>query len=230
VYDIVEDQQDKTMLLTTYHLAARRGEIFRIKRSDIDFKNGKIRLWTRKRKGGDLEFDWMPMTKELKSILLSWWEVRISHTTIDKEHVFVCLDQTPFCDQYYGRPFTVRQHFMERICEKVLKKRKMAAVKKGELVLEDLKAVEKFDNQFGIKPFGFHAIRHLAATVQYHNGKNLNWLQRFLRHKNATTTEKYLRKLGLDPLRKGLDEGFKRTGEVVKFPKEKTSGRISSRG
>ena len=73
-----------------------------------------------------------------------------------------------------------------------------------------------------VKPFGFHAIRHLAATVQYHNGQGLNWLQAFLRHKNATTTEKYLKSLGLKPLRKGLDEGFKRKGEIIEFKKEKS--------
>ena len=49
VYDVAEGQ-DKVMLLFSYHLAARRGETFRAKKSDIDFKNQKIRLWTRKRK------------------------------------------------------------------------------------------------------------------------------------------------------------------------------------
>jgi len=57
-----------------------------------------------------------------------------------------------------------RQHFIRRICKKAK-----------------------------VKPFGFHAIRHLAATVQYHKGQGLNWLQAFLRYKNATTTEKYLK-------------------------------------
>lgn len=200
-HDFIHDQQDKVMLLFSFHLAARRGETFRAKRSDIDFNNDKIRLWTRKRKGGHLEFDWMPLTQKLKRALLSWWEIRLSHSTEDKEHIFICLDNTPFCEQYYGLPFTNRQHFMGRICKKAK-----------------------------VEPFGFHAIRHLAATVQYHNGKNLDWLQRFLRHKNATTTEKYLRKLGLEPLREGLEEGFARPGAVIEFPKEKALDRISAEG
>jgi integrase len=200
VYDVAEGQ-DKVMLLFSYHLATRRGETFRAKKSDIDLKNEKIRLWTRKRKGGNLEFDWMPMTQELKTALLSWLEVRMSQPTIDTEHIFVCLDQTPFCDQYYGKPFKNRQHFMRRICTKAK-----------------------------VKAFGFHAIRHLAATVQYHNGQGLNWLQAFLRHKNATTTEKYLKSLGLKPLREGLDEGFKRPGELVEFKKEEAPERISFGG
>jgi len=179
------------MLLFSYHLAARRGETFHAKKSDIDFKNDKIRLWTRKRKGGNLKYDWIPMTQELKTALLSWLEVRMSQPGVDTEHIFVCLDETPFCDQYYGTPFKNRQHFMKRTCEKAK-----------------------------VKPFGFHAIRHLAATVQYHKGKGLNWLQAFLRHKNATTTEKYLKSLGLKPLRNGLDEGFKRPGGVVDLKKK----------
>jgi len=64
----------------------------------------------------------------------------------------------------------------------------------------------------GVKAFGFHAIRHLSATVLYHNGKSLYYLQRFLRHKNPMTTQIYLQKLGLEPLREGLEEGFKRPG------------------
>lgn len=40
------------MLLAFLHLAARRGEIFRIKFADIDFAHQQIRLWTRKRDGG----------------------------------------------------------------------------------------------------------------------------------------------------------------------------------
>jgi hypothetical protein len=51
----------------------------------------------------------------------------------------------------------------------------------------------------------------------------LNWLQAFLRHKNATTTEKYLKKLGLKPLSKGLEEGFKRLAEVIDLNQKKTS-------
>ena len=41
----------------------------------------------------------------------------------------------------------------------------------------------------------------------------MNWLQAFHRHKNATTTKKYLKSPGLKPPRQGLGEGFKRPGE-----------------
>ena len=56
--------------------------------------------------------------------------------TSDKEHVFVCLDQTPFCEQYYGQPFIKRQHLMERLCKKAK-----------------------------VKPFGFHGVDPLQERV-----------------------------------------------------------------
>lgn len=169
------------MLLTAFHLGARRGEMFRLKLEDLDFEHNTVRLWTSKRRGGNYEFDFLPMTQALSTALKEWCDFRFAKPYIDEEHVFVCLDEEGFCLQYYGKPFKVRAYFMNRICEKA-----------------------------GVKPFGFHAIRHLSASVLYHSGKNLHYLQRFLRHKNPTTTQLYLQKLGLEPLRDGLEEGFKR--------------------
>ena len=88
------------------------------------------------------------------------------------EYVFTVLDSTPFTNQWQGQPFVQRQHFMRRICE-------MA----------------------GVKPFGFHAIRHLTAVILYHAGYPVATIQAILRHHNAATTEKYLKRLGLDPER-----------------------------
>jgi integrase len=200
VYDIAESQ-DKVMLFSFLHLAARRNEIFGLKWDDVDFENTQIRLWTRKRKGGDKECDWLPMTTELRKALLYWWKERLSHNTVDKEYVFICLDKTPFCEGYYGNPFTVRQHYMKRICERA-----------------------------GVKPFGFHGIRHLTASVLYHKGYKLNTIQAILRHKSPRTTERYLKSLGLEHVREALEEGLKESGKVIPFNKEKTFRRASSEG
>jgi integrase len=75
IYAVAEGQ-DRVMLLTFLHLAARRGEVFRLTWQDVDFGNDRIRLWTRKRKDGSFEYDWLPMTKELRKSLRWWWEHR----------------------------------------------------------------------------------------------------------------------------------------------------------
>ena len=188
VYDAAEDQQDQVMLLTFLHTAARRGEVFRLKRIDVDFENSRIRLWTRKREGGAWEYDWLPMTSDLRSAILEWLEIRLTHNTPDKDHVFVCL-RTGICEQdYYGRPFMFRQHYMRRLCEKA-----------------------------GVKRFGFHAIRHLTASILYRKGYSLGYIQEVLRHKNPNTTARYLKTLGLERVRKALEKGLKRPGKVIKL-------------
>ena len=47
--------QDKVMLLTYFYLAARRAEVFNLTWEDVDLVNSKIRLATKKRKGGNKE-------------------------------------------------------------------------------------------------------------------------------------------------------------------------------
>jgi integrase len=190
VYEQAEGQ-DKVMLLTFLHLAARKSEVFRIKWSDIDFSNNKIRLWTQKRVGGHREYDWLPMTSDLRKALLSWWQERLKQSTIDKEHVFVCLDETPFCEEYFGKPFKGRQYFMGRMCTKAK-----------------------------VKPFGYHGIRHLTASILYQKGYPLSVIQTILRHVSPNTTARYIHSLGLEETRGALEEGLKGPGQVIEFNKE----------
>ncbi len=185
VYNCAEGQ-DRIMLFTFFYLAARRKEVFNLTWNDIDFINNKIRLGTKKRKGGNKEYDWLPMTSILKETIDYWWGNRPMQ---DKKHVFVCLDKTSFCEQYYGKKFTSRQHFMKRLCTKA-----------------------------GVKPFGFHSIRHLSATILYHKGYSLSVIQAFLRHKSPTTTNRYLHSLGLEMTRSALEEGLKGLRQNVPLP------------
>ena len=178
------------MLLAFLHLAAKRSEVFRIKWSEVDFANNRICLWTKKRLGGHKEFDWLPMTSDLQQALLQWCEERLKQPTADKEHVFVCLNETPFCEEYYGKPFIHRQHLMERLCKRAK-----------------------------VKPFGFHGIRHLTASILYQKGYSLSIIQTILRHASPNTTARYIHSLGLEETREALEEGLKGPAQVIEFKK-----------
>jgi len=90
-------------LLTMLHTAARRGELLRLRWDDLDFERRTIRLSTRKRKGGTLEYDHIPMTEELREVLIAHKQQASS--------VYV------FCRED-GQPYTARQHLMKRVCKR----------------------------------------------------------------------------------------------------------------
>jgi integrase len=113
VYDWLPAGQDKVMLFTFLHTAARRGELFALKWNEVDFSKKRLKLWTRKRRGGNLEFDWVPMTDELVEKLHWWYENR---TFPDTENVFVCESQVPCQGDLRGKPFMFRQRWMKEIC------------------------------------------------------------------------------------------------------------------
>jgi integrase len=73
----------------------------------------------------------------------------------NKPHVFMCLEKRAFHFEHYGEPFKFRAKFMKTLC---------------------LKA--------GVKPFGFHAIRHLTASQLYSMGYSVATIQALLRHKS----------------------------------------------
>jgi len=190
VYEQASTQQDRVMLMAFLHLAARRSELFHLKWSDVDFINKRICLWTKKREGGHKEYDWLPMTSDLRQALLQWREERLKQPIDDKEHVFVCLDETPFCDVYYGKPFLHRQHLMESLCKRAK-----------------------------VKPFGFHGIRHLTASILYQKGYSLAVIQAILRHASPNTTARYIHSLGLEETRGALEEGLRGPAQVIEFRK-----------
>lgn len=71
------------------------------------------------------------------------------------------------CDSAMGLPFKHRNHFMPTLCERA-----------------------------GVKPFGFHAMRHKSAEVVFVS-KGLNDTQILMGHSRATTTDLYVRSAGL---------------------------------
>ena len=50
--------------------------------------------------------------------------------------MFLCLEETAFTREHYGQPFKIRLQFMRRLCEKAK-----------------------------VERFGFHAVRHLSASI-----------------------------------------------------------------
>ena len=90
------------------------------------------------------------------------------------------------------KPYVARGDLMKRLCEKAK-----------------------------VKEFGFHAIRHLTASILYHNGCDVSLIQRVLRHKNATTTNRYLQNLGTEAVRKGLEDSLKGPAEVIDLVERK---------
>ena len=113
VYDSLPVGQDQMMLFTYLHTAARRGELFALKWHEVDFAKKRLKLWTRKRRGGNLEFDWVPITEELFEKLKWWYENR---TFPEAQNVFVCESQVPCQRDLRGRPFMFRQEWMQEIC------------------------------------------------------------------------------------------------------------------
>jgi len=51
----------------------------------------------------------------------------------------------------------------------------------------------------GVKHFGFHAIRRLAATILAYEGLDIPSVQAVLRHKNPNTTASCIKSLGVQP-------------------------------
>jgi integrase len=104
VYKVASSEQDKLMLLCYLHLAARRNEIFNLRKDDVDFEGKRIRLYTRKRKDGSLHYDWLPLTNRLFKKLSDFLP------GVSGEWILT--------NPQSKLPFVARQHWLPRICKK----------------------------------------------------------------------------------------------------------------
>ena len=145
--------EDKLMLLSYMHLAARKSELFRLKWEDIDFAESKVRLFTRKTKDGSWEGAWLPLTDDLHSGLMQLKRNRLSDILV-------------FPDPETRQAYSKRLHWMNNLCKRA-----------------------------GVKHFGLHAIRHLTASILAQGGIPMIDIQTILRHKNLSTTERYIRRV-----------------------------------
>lgn len=159
-----EGSMDRVMLIFALHTAARRGEIFRARWMDIDFERRLIRLGTRKRRGGGMEYDYIPMTDTLAETLMSYRQA-----SPHQEILF---------PSRRGRAYKDRLYWLHALCDTA-----------------------------GVPRFGFHAIRHLSATMMVYGGMAVPSVQAILRHKNMATTIRYLHRIGA--LQQDLDRVFR---------------------
>lgn len=106
--------------------------------------------------------------------------------------MFVNVEEHAFCKEYLGQPFTNRQHSMERLCKKAR-----------------------------VREFGFHAIRHLTASLLYREGQPVAVAQAVLRHKSPQITTRYLQTLGLKQTQEAMEAvmGQRGPNKVVSIQK-----------
>ena len=103
--------------------------------------------------------------------------------------MFMCLDEAECRKEFFGKPFKYRLQFMRRMCKKA-----------------------------GVQPFGFHAIRHLTASILYGLGYELAAIQSVLRHQSPSTTERYLKTIGVERVREALEDLSRESrGKVLDF-------------
>jgi integrase len=81
--------------------------------------------------------------------------------------------------------------------------------------------MKRLCDKAGVKRFGFHAIRHLSASILHKLGYEVAVIQLILRHKSPGTTERYLRSIGLERVRDALEDLSQGKGKVIELKPKK---------
>ena len=172
---LAADREDMDLILTLYHTAGRTSEILKLTWEDVNFEQRWVRLWTRKRRGGELQEDKLAMTDTLYDVLKRRWDNRVKTTP----YVFHNTDGTRYT-------YIQKRDTMKKLCRKA-----------------------------DVKVFGFHAIRHHVASILADSGKaSLSQIQKMLRHKRTTTTDRYIKTL--DPQLRQVANVLDEYGKVEK--------------
>ena len=92
---------ERDFLDVLYHLLALKSEIVRLSWDDVNFEQRWVRLYTRKRRGGEFQEDYLPMNDTLYHVLHNRWNRRDKTSP----HVF----------QFSGHKL---RYMMERLCKR----------------------------------------------------------------------------------------------------------------
>lgn len=96
IIDHAKDQQEKTAILFLYYTACRRGELLRLRWSDVDFEREAVRLSCRKGRNASWFYSWVRIPEDLLQDLKTW---RL---------------QAGLEDRVFRLPYAF--HFVQRLC------------------------------------------------------------------------------------------------------------------
>jgi integrase len=97
---------DRPLLLVLFHTMARIDEVLRLKWEDVNLTEKTVRLWTRKRRGGNWESDLMPMNEDLEAVFCALWKSREQGEWV-------------FFNSRTGTRYLYRPKIMGTICKRV---------------------------------------------------------------------------------------------------------------
>ncbi len=119
------------------------------------------------------------------------------------EHVFTQVFESSSPTHKPGEPFKHRRNLLHKLCKRA-----------------------------GVEYFDFHAIRHLRAVKLHEAGNTLRQIQKWLRHENAATTERYLKRLGvdLDNLLEAAELADRGPAKIINFVINDETPELSLRG
>ncbi len=107
--------EERAIIDTLYYTAARLSEVLGLTWEDVNLSQKTITLWTRKRRGGDLQADTIAIPDALASTLKRLWRLR------EKESPYVLTN--PETGQPYHRNSRFIKYLFERVCKRVEVKR-----------------------------------------------------------------------------------------------------------
>ncbi|WP_319585436.1 site-specific integrase [uncultured Desulfobulbus sp.] len=105
VFETTTELQDKRMLLCYLYSGARRAELFQLRWQDVDFINGRIRLYWKKNQLGTMKTAWLAMTDEAMDAL------REQHRSTGKS-------KWVFVEPGTDHPYKYRLQWMRRLCKR----------------------------------------------------------------------------------------------------------------